>query len=265
MKPKFSSIRGLILDMDGVLWRGEKAIGDLPAIFGLLNSSGLRVILASNNATKRPAEFIDKMHSFGVELEPWQAITSAEVSAWYLDRLHPLGGKVYCVGEDGLISTLSIHGFEQSEKDDVLAVVVGLDRTVTYSKLRHATLLIRAGVQFIGTNPDKTLPVPEGQVPGAGSILAALEAATGVSPVIIGKPEPIIFEACFQALGTSPSQTLVVGDRLETDIAGGQSAGCLTALVLTGVTTPDMAIAWKPAPDWIGPDLATLVSDLLER
>jgi 4-nitrophenyl phosphatase len=142
-------------------------------------------------------------------------------------------------------------------------VVAGLDRTLTYDKLTQAALLIREGSLFIGTNPDRTYPMPGGRlVPGAGAVLAALEAATDVAPVIIGKPAPEMYQVAMERLGTLAGETLVVGDRLETDIAGAQALGCQTALVLSGVTTQAAALAWEPAPDWIEANLTELLDRL---
>jgi 4-nitrophenyl phosphatase len=135
-----------------------------------------------------------------------------------------------------------------------------MDRSLTYAKLRRATLLIRAGVPFLGTNPDRTFPTPEGLVPGAGAILAALEAATYRQPLIMGKPQPEIYRAALLRMGVSPSETLVVGDRPDTDIAGGQALGCFTALLLSGVTSEDCARAWQPPPDLIAADLSSLLT-----
>jgi len=120
-------------------------------------------------------------------------------------------------------------------------------------------LLIRAGAPFIATNPDPTFPTPEGLVPGAGAIIAAIEAATGVEAEVIGKPNPGMYRVALQRLKAAPEETLVVGDRLETDIAGAQALGCRTALVLSGVTDEQRARQWDPAPDWIFPDLQTLL------
>jgi 4-nitrophenyl phosphatase len=120
-------------------------------------------------------------------------------------------------------------------------------------------MLIREGFPFLATNPDPTLPSPEGLIPGAGSILAALEAATGVKPVVIGKPQPEMYRLAIERMGSSVQETLVVGDRLETDIAGGQALGCPTAVVLTGASSEEEAWAWEPPPDIIASDLTNLV------
>jgi len=255
----FTEIKACILDMDGVLWRGEEAIGDLPAVFHSIHKRGWQVMLATNNATRTAGQFLEKLAGFGVRLEAWQVMYSPMVTALYLKKRFPQGGAVYIIGEEGIHKGLKEHGFYHAE-EDVLAVVVGLDRQITYEKLTRATLLIRCGIPFIGTNPDRTYPTPEGLIPGAGTVIAAVETATDVKPVFMGKPMPEMYSACMERMGVEPRNTLIVGDRLDTDIAGGQSLGCKTALVLSGATTVEQVKQWKPAPDWIGADLATLVS-----
>ena len=254
-------IQGLIIDMDGVLWRGDEPIGDLPEIFRNLQRKHLKVVLATNNATRSVYQYHAKLRGFGVEIEDWQIINSPVATALYLKKLHHSGGPLYIIGESGLVTTLQEYGFFHTEKE-VLAVVVGMDRTLTYAKLAKATLLIRSGAPFIGTNPDRTFPLPEGLVPGAGAILAAIETAADTHPVIIGKPAPEMYQAALDRMGLEADHTLVVGDRLETDIAGAQRLGCRTALVLSGVTGQAEAELWKPTPDWIGLDLTQLVRRL---
>jgi len=258
-----SNIKALILDMDGVLWRDSVPIGDLPAIFARIRERGLKVALATNNATRTIDEHLEKLSGFGVELEPWQIISSAVAAANVLNRRFPDGGAVFVVGENGIRRALEERGFQPiADPDDEtmpVAVVSSFDRSVTYGKLSRATLHIRAGAPFYGTNPDKTFPTPQGLVPGAGSILAAIEAATSIEPIIIGKPEPDMMYMALKRLGTKPEKTMVVGDRLETDIAAGQAAGCQTALVLSGVSTKEQGEKWKPSPDAMVDDLSELV------
>jgi 4-nitrophenyl phosphatase len=255
------TIRALILDMDGVLWRGEQPIGDLAVIFARLQQRNLRVVLATNNATLSVTDYQIKLRRYGVNVEGWQIVNSSQAAAHYLKGCFPNGGRLFVVGEAGLKNTLAEQGFEEADQN-VVAVVAGMDRSLTYEKLRKATLLIRRGALFIGTNPDRTFPLPEGLVPGAGAILAALEAATDISPIIIGKPAPEMYRVALERLGASPQETLVVGDRLETDIAGAQAIGCRTALVLSGVTSEKAASAWKPAPDWVLANLTEVISRL---
>jgi 4-nitrophenyl phosphatase len=258
----YPQIRGVILDMDGVLWKDSQPIGDLPAIFARFNELGLKVTLATNNATKTVDEFCQKILGFGVEVSPWQIVNSSMAAGYYLQKHFSSRGKVFVVGEAGLRNTLKEYGYEAVENPqghNILAVVAGMDRSLTYDKLRKAALLIRSGCPFIGTNPDQTFPTPEGLVPGAGSILALLETATSVKPIIAGKPSPTLFNLALERMELSARETLTVGDRMDTDIAGGQVVGCLTAAVLSGVSTVQDVQAWRPKPDIIIADLSSLV------
>lgn len=263
-----TTLQALILDMDGVLWRGDQPIGDLPAIFNEIKQRGLQFMMATNNATLTIEQYREKLRRFGVEVQASQIINSAAAAAYYLSRQQPKRGPVFIIGETGLRQAMIDQGFTVTEDltkngiEKPLAVVVGLDRHLTYEKLKHATVLIRSGVPFIGTNPDRTIPVPDGLNPGAGSILAALQAATDVEPILIGKPKPVMYQAALEWMQVSPENTLVVGDRLETDIAGAQEIGCRTGLVLSGVATRDQAEQWSPKPDFIAPDLSSLLKML---
>lgn len=256
-----SEIKALILDMDGVIWRSDKPIGDLPAIFSNLKKKGYAVLLATNNSTRTVGQYLQVIASLGVNLDSWQIVTSSEAVGDYLQGKYPQGGPVYIVGEEGLVDALRRREF-YVDTQQALAVVAGMDRQVTYQKIAVANRLIRAGAEYIGTNPDKTFPTPDGLVPGAGSIIIAIAAASGVEPNVLGKPRPYMYELGLQRLGLQAGQVLVVGDRLETDIAGAQEIGCRSALVLSGVTSQVDALHWQPAPNWIGADLATLVDQL---
>lgn len=256
----FPTLKALILDMDGVIWRGRQPIGDLAQLFSRLADLGLKVIFATNNATGTLSQYRQKLESMGVPANTSQIINSPLAVADYLKHQYPTGGPVYMIGEDGVLEALEQAGFYPADSD-VLAVVAGLDRNFTYDKLRTATRLIQRGVPFIGTNPDKTFPSPEGLTPGAGSILAAIETASGVSPKIMGKPYPHLFELALSRLNTQPCETLVVGDRLDTDILGGYNAGCKTALVLSGVHSRADLIGWQPQPDFVADNLTDLIEN----
>jgi 4-nitrophenyl phosphatase len=258
----FSGIRALILDMDGVLWRQNQPIGDLPTIFNRIKNNHLKVTLATNNASLSIKQYQEKLNKFGVTLSDEEIINSSQVMAHYLDRQYPNGGTLYIVGENGLRETLTKNNFALGE-EHVQAVIVGMDREINYEKLCRATLLIRSGAAFLATNADVTFPTPQGLVPGVGAILACIETATSVKPYVVGKPAPAIYEIAMQRMGVKPEETLVVGDRLETDIAGAQTLGCLTALVLSGVTDPTAAQKWTPAPDLIAQDLTSVLDELI--
>lgn len=264
-------IKALILDMDGVLWRDTQALLDMPAFFSELRAMGIPVVFATNNGTRSIGMYVERLAAFGVEVEPWQVVNSSIATADYLSKRYPEGGPVFVVGEVGLVEALEEKGFRVVDEaadaaaSPVLAVVGGMDHALTYDKLAKATLLIRAGKPFIFTNPDMTFPTPNGLVPGAGSIMALLEAATGVSPTIIGKPEPYLYRFSMERLGTRPEETLAIGDRLETDILGGQRTGCPTVLVLSGVSSAVDAEQWQPQPNFILPNLADLLPLLREH
>jgi len=256
-------VRGLILDMDGVLWKEAEPIGDLASVFAAISTRGFSVTIATNNAMKTVDEYRLKLHGFGVDLEPWQIITSAEATADTLATAFPERGVLFVVGERGLVQALQSRGFEvvTDAKFDraYAAVVTGLDRELSYLKLQKAATLVREGAPFYGTNPDPTFPTPAGLVPGAGALLAAIVSASGREPIVIGKPSPLLLEIATGRMGLAPESVLIVGDRLETDVAGGQAFGARTALVLSGVSTREQAGAWRPAPTLVAPSLGALI------
>jgi 4-nitrophenyl phosphatase len=252
------SIRGLVLDMDGVIWKDIEPIGNLPEIFDTIKKRDIKFVFATNNATKSSEDYVSKLKSLGVAVDISQIINSAMAMGYLLKQYYPQGGPVYIIGESGLKNTLKKAGFYEDDKDP-LAVVVGLDKKITYEMLSKATLLIRSGKKFFGTNPDKTYPMPAGLVPGAGAIITTVEVSTDTKPEYAGKPASAMFQMALERLGTIPDETLAVGDRLETDLAGGQRIGMRTAVVLSGVATKESINAWKPAPDFVAQDLAALL------
>ncbi|HQX01368.1 MAG TPA: HAD-IIA family hydrolase [Anaerolineales bacterium] len=257
-----SNIKALILDMDGVIWKGDAPIGDLPATFNRIRERGLKFVFATNNGTKTPEDYQVKLRELGVEVEPWQIVTSALGIAFMLAQKYPRGTKIFMIGEDGIRVALEEKGFEILSTEDApqaQVFVMGIDRTINFMKVAEATLLVRAGIPFYTTNTDKTFPTPRGEIPGSGSWVSVITSATGVEPIIAGKPFPFLMELSLERLGTTKEETLVVGDRLETDIAAGQSVGCPTALVLSGVSTKAQADEWMPRMDVIAENLAELV------
>lgn len=256
------AIRGLILDMDGVIWKADAPIGDLSAIFARIKERGLKFVFATNNGTKSPGQYVDKLAELGVEVDAGQIITSALGVAHILSRRFPQGGPVFAIGEAGVMEALRAKNFEPLSVENApkaLAVVASIDRQINFDKMAEAALLIRSGAPFYATNPDKTFPTPRGEIPGAGAWISVLTTATNVEPIYAGKPLPYLMELALERLGTPKKETLIVGDRLETDIAAGQAVGCPTALVLSGVSTNNQAQAWMPKVDLIVRDLTELV------
>ena len=257
-----SNIKALILDMDGVIWRADSPIGNLPEIFKQIEERGLKYVFATNNGTKTPEQYVATLDKLGVRVSAQQVVTSALGTAYMLGQRFPRGTKIFMVGEDGTRTALEEKGFEilpVEHAQEAEIVVMGIDREVNFNKMREATLLVRRGVPFYATNPDKTFPTPRGEIPGAGAWLSVVTTATGVEPIYAGKPFPFMMKLSLERLGTKKEETLVVGDRLETDIAAGQAVGCPCALVLSGVSTREQAEAWMPKIDFVADDLASLI------
>jgi len=254
---KLRPIENLIIDMDGVLYRGDETISGAKEFFAFLRERPIGFILATNNSTRTAQQYVDKLAQMGVEVALSEILTSPQATAMYLETLAPPGAKVYVIGEEGLETAMRERGYIISG-DSAEFVVVGMDRQLTYEKLRVGTLLIRGGARFIGSNPDKTLPTEEGLIPGSGAMLAALEASTGVAPIIIGKPERTIFELALARLGSSKENTAIVGDRLDTDVLGGHNAGLTTILVLSGATSRQDVDSTPVKPDLIFEDIQHL-------
>ncbi len=252
----------LILDMDGVLWRGDTPIGNLAEIFGEMRRRSWRFVFATNNSTRTPEEYVARLERFGVEAEPWQVVTSSQAVAEMIRREHPHVEAVFAIGENGLLRALEARGLRclpVERAQEAQAVVVGLDRQVNFAKMSEATLLVRRGVPFYATNPDRTFPTPRGEIPGAGAWVSVIVTASNVTPRFAGKPSPYLIELALQRLGSTPRETWVIGDRLETDIAAAQAAGCRSVLVLSGVSTPQQAEKWSPPPDRVVENLAALL------
>lgn len=256
-----SNIKCLIIDMDGVLWRDTQPIGDLEAIFNRIRELGYKSILATNNSTRTLDEYQKKLSKFGVPLEDWQIITTGQAVGIYLRDKYPSGTKVFVIGQPSLKRTLETYDLSivDGKDTDVQCVVASMDYGLTYDKLKIGSLLIQSGAEFIGTNPDVTLPTPEGFIPGSGTVIGALEIASGKKPIIIGKPEPFLYQMALKRLDCDPQDTLAIGDRLETDIAGAQAAGIHSALVLTGASTLEQAQNFDSPPDIIAVNLTELI------
>lgn len=255
-----NNIKAVVSDMDGVLWRGMQPLPGLVALFDFMQVQALPFVLATNNSGRHPTSYVDKLAGMGVAgIEPRHIVSSGTATVDYLKAHFSIDTPLYVVGNDGLFQLLGEAGFTiDAAKAHV--VVVGIDFDFTYDKARTATMLIRNGAQFIGTNPDLTFPTPDGLVPGAGSVIKMIEVASDVPPTIIGKPQAAMFEVALERLGTSAAETLMIGDRLNTDIVGAAQAGLQTALVLTGVNTRTDLAASPLQPTYIFDDLNALLA-----
>ena len=258
----FKRIDALICDMDGVLWRGSVALPGLTELFDLLHTREINFALATNNSRNTQADYVKKLAKMGVNgVAPHHIVTSGTATLSYLKTQFPPGTRLYVIGGDGLKRMLGEAGYKLVEASAEV-VVCGLDFDFTYEKARAATLLIRAGARFIGTNPDSSFPTPEGLAPGAGSLLRMIATATGVEPTVIGKPGRGMFDAALNQLGSRPQTTLMVGDRINTDIMGAQALGIKTALVMTGVETDKSLQSSEVQPDAVFRGLPELLEAL---
>jgi len=260
IRGKFS---GLILDMDGVLYRGNDALDGARELFPALRANNLSFMLLTNNATLTAQDFTRKLTRMDIDVPPDHILTSAGGTAAYLQKSYPEGGGVYVLGEAGLVAYVAgMPGFTLDEQSPSF-VVAGLDFDFDYETMKKACLAIRRGAHFIATNADATLPVEGGELwPGAGSIVASLETCSGIAPTIIGKPNTYMATIALEKLGLPASQGLCVGDRLETDILFGARAGIPTALVLTGVSSLQDIDKAEAAPTCVFDDLPHLMQGL---
>lgn len=275
MTQTISDIGGLIIDMDGVLWHGNQPLPGLNDFFATLRELQIPFVLATNNASLTQQQYIDKLAAMAVEVAPSEILTSSMATARYLKENLPADQRrVYVIGEEGLTKPLQQQGFTLTDLYQVNQpgkginevgadiVVSGLDRKLTWDKLATATLNIRAGAAFYATNADTTLPTELGEVMGNGGVLAALTAATGQTPIVIGKPEPILYQQALEILGTDQHNTIAIGDRLNTDILGAVNAGMRSLMVLTGVSSEADIAEVDYAPDWILPDIQAITETL---
>jgi len=272
MESIFNDIRGLIIDMDGVLWHGDEPQPGLEAFFQALRELNLPFVLATNNASLTARQYVSKLAGMGVEVTEDEILTSGMATASYLaERYVPDATRVFVIGSVGATEPLLDRGFhltglyELGPGQGADLVVSGLDRQLSWDKLATAALNIRAGAAFYATNGDVTLPTEQGCVPGNGATLAALEAATGVAPIIIGKPEPVLYQQAFALLGVLPEHTLAIGDRLDTDILGAVRAGIRSLMVLSGISSLEDIDAVDYAPTWVMQDIRELTHALRDR
>lgn len=273
MQP-FTNIEALIIDMDGVLWHGEQPLPGLSAFFQVLRERQIPFILATNNARLTPDQYVEKLAGMNVEVSQKEILTSGMATALYLaDKHNPDSTRIFVIGENGIRQPLQECGFTLADlyhrqdshntahaRADI--VVSGLDTQLTWDKLASAVYNIQAGARFVATNGDTTLPTEHGYAPGNGAVLAALQAATGAAPIIIGKPEAIMSRQAMALLGAKPEHTVALGDRLDTDILGAVRAGIRSVMVLTGVSSEDDLEKVDYQPTWIMPDIQAVTEAL---
>jgi HAD superfamily hydrolase (TIGR01450 family) len=251
--------RGWLFDLDGTVYRGETPIPGAAETIAALRADGRRVAFLSNKPLATGADYAGKLTRLGIPAVADDVITSSLVLARHLRRLDP-GAPVFVIGEPPLVAELRAHGFEVRRDARVRWVVIALDRTFDYAKLCTALQAVRGGARLIATNPDRTCPTEEGEIPDCAGMIGAVEAVTGVRvEVVVGKPSPLMLEAALERLGLPARECVMVGDRIETDVVMGKRLGLATVLVLSGITRADDPRVAEVAPDAVLGSIRELV------
>lgn len=244
-----NSVRHFITDMDGVLLKGEQVIPGAERFIAHLDELGREYLVLTNNSLYTPRDLAHRLHNIGLEIPTERIFTSAMATASFLQSQRP-GGMAFVIGESGL--TQAIHGIGYVITDlDPDYVVLGETKGYNYEIITQAIRLIDAGARFIATNPDVTGPTEAGIVPGCGAMAALIQTATGKAPFYVGKPNPLMMRSALNYLDVHSEDTVMVGDRMDTDIVAGVESGMRTILVLTGVTRREDIERYPYRPTWV--------------
>jgi len=254
---------GFICDMDGVLYHGNTLLPGAGEFVAWLTAADKKYLFLTNSSAKSPRELSEKLARLGLEVGPERFYTSAMATASFLASQCP-GGSCYVIGEPGLIHALYEVGFSM---DDVSPdyVVIGETAGYNYDRITHAIRLVRRGARLIGTNPDLTGPVEGDIVPATGSLMAPIEMASGCRAYYTGKPNPLMMRIALQRLGCRREETIIIGDRMDTDILAGIEAEIDTILVLTGVTTAEDLRLFAYRPRYVYASIGAIVAELAGR
>lgn len=238
LKKELEKAETILLDMDGVIYVEDSLIKGAKEAIGALREKDKSIIFLTNNSTKTREEFKDRLSNLGISTKKSEILNPAHATALYLSENFE-EATCYVVGERGLKFEIEKAGFETVSREEVekaTHVIAGMDRKLTYNKIWGALTAIRSGADFIATNPDRTFPTKKGLIPGAGATIGAISGTTGKEPsMIIGKPYSYMVKASLNITGSSTNKTMIIGDKLDTDIRAGNREGLTSILVLTGV------------------------------
>lgn len=246
-------IKLFLFDMDGTLYLGERLYPFTKELLSTIRAQGKRYLFMTNNSSKSVEAYIKKLARLGIDATGEDFITSSQATADYLLRTYP-DRCFYVGGTRSLVAEFRAAGLNVTDRrsEEVDAVVLGFDTELTFAKLDDLSRLLRRDIPYIATHPDMVCPTEYGFVPDLGAVCDMLYHATGKRPYVVGKPKPLMPELAMRRIGVTPSETLVVGDRIYTDIACGVNAGTHTLLVFSGETTrEDLAVSeTKPSEAW---------------
>jgi len=252
-----------LIDLDGVIYRGNALLPGAKEFIAWLKANNKKFLFLTNNSFASETQVLEKLIGLGIVTDTSHLLSAGQAAVQNIARRFP-GALVYLVGEPPLIDLLREYQLQVADVDahEADVVLVGLDRHFDYRKLTGAVLSIRAGAHFITVNRDALLPVAGGFLPGCGTMAAAIEAGTAVTPEVVGKPEPLLLQEAMRMLGSRPEETVMIGDSLAVDIQGGKAAGTHTLLVLSGNTSLEDVANSSIKPDYIYQDVAALLEDL---
>ncbi len=249
-----SRIHLWLFDMDGTLYLGDRLFDFTRPLLRAIREKGGQYLYLTNNSSKSVADYVKKLERLGIPAAPEDFLTSTQATAWYLHRHHE-GKRLYVCGTASLQMELRAGGFPvvNDDPDSAECIVMGYDTELTYQKLLDGSRLLteRPDMPYIATNPDLVCPTEFGFVPDCGSVCGMIKTATGRTPRVIGKPEPLMPRMAMERLGVTPAETAVVGDRIYTDVKSGLNAGCAGILVMSGETTPEILAASPDRPDLV--------------
>jgi NagD protein len=248
------------MDMDGVLVHEESAIPGADRFIRRLRERELPFLVLTNNSIYTRRDLAARLARSGLEVPEESIWTSALATARFLETQRP-GGSAFVIGESGLTTALHEAGYTLTEREPDY-VVLGETRTYSFERITLAIRLVAAGARFIATNPDATGPTPDGPLPATGSVAALVSRATGVAPYFVGKPNPLMMRSALNAIDAHSETSVMIGDRMDTDVVSGLEAGMRTILVLTGSTTRDAAERFPFRPTRIVDSVADLVDEL---
>jgi len=250
-------IRSWLMDMDGVLVHEEQAIPGADRFLSALRSRRVPHMLLTNNSIYTRRDLAARLRASGLEVDEDSIWTSALATAKFLEDQRP-GGSAFVIGESGLTTALHSGGYTMTERDPDY-VVLGETRTYSFERITQAIRLVANGARFIATNPDVTGPSLEGSLPATGSVAALIEKATGRSPYYVGKPNPLMMRSALRRLGAHSESTVMIGDRMDTDVHSGIEAGLQTILVLTGISSRESAERYPYRPTLVLDSVADLI------
>ncbi|OGN92886.1 MAG: HAD family hydrolase [Chloroflexi bacterium RBG_13_48_10] len=260
---KLSTVRGFLLDMDGTFYLGDRLLEGALRFIDLLGDQKKEFLFLTNNSSKHRSQYAEKIRHLGLPIAEESVLTSGEATAIYLKEQHP-GAHLYLVGTPSLEEEFRQYGFQLVQQEPQF-LVLGFDTTLTYQKLWTLCDFVRAGVPYIATHPDFNCPTEKGFMPDVGAMIAFVKAATGRQPdLVVGKPNRLIVEAAAVKMNLRINQLAMIGDRLYTDIALGQTSGITTVLVLSGETKLEDLKDSAFMPDYTFENLAG-VADWLEK